>query len=188
VRTCSAAVFARWTHLYAVSDYYVALDSGRLNEVDPAWIASYFTAILSGYELLDESITHICGRPYAAFEHMTHLWTSAVSLLLGLAQWMSVPQYRTLQCIIFKWHPCSQVMPVSPLWCAFRPRSGCSHPGCRGTLGVRIAQFLNFHMLGDDQRTSPYPLSSPSASRSSSGQCPSIRLVSQRVSIRSSDR
>lgn len=87
-------------NLSTADEFWWAIEKSLLNDVDPCFVSSLLAALVAGFEMLDESVTHICGRPIEECEALVPRWTAACNQALALGNWTAVPQYRVIQVLI----------------------------------------------------------------------------------------
>lgn len=127
-------------------DHYWALrKSGRVDLVDPLWLAVYSAACAIGIESADRDLVRELAIDDGDLAQVSQLYHHAAIRFLQLGDYMGVPRIRTLQCIIIL----GQVF-TAPHF---------SNKGIRflNLLGVaaRVCQLLGLTKLGHDPSHMP---------------------------------
>ncbi|GAA5826275.1 hypothetical protein JCM11251_007236 [Rhodosporidiobolus azoricus] len=117
--------------------------SRRGNEVEPAFLAIYFMVLalgVTGAQTLSPS-----SLPYPSREETAQAWYAAALRLFQLADWTRRPQFRIVQLVLLlgQWN-----ITAAP------PDHATSFISYLAA-GVRVAQKMRLHLLGDDPSTMP---------------------------------
>ncbi|GAA5914226.1 hypothetical protein JCM6882_004755 [Rhodosporidiobolus microsporus] len=117
--------------------------AGRGREVDPSFLAIYFMVIALG--VTSAHTVSPSALPCSSREETAQTWYAAALRLFQLADWTRRPQFRIVQLVLLlgQWN-----ITAAP---ADHATSFVSYLAA----GVRVAQKLRLHLLGDDAATMP---------------------------------
>ncbi|GAA5857617.1 hypothetical protein JCM8547_004298 [Rhodosporidiobolus lusitaniae] len=120
------------------------LQEGRQDEVDPAWLAIYFMVLALGLDSL-ASLSPSHNLPYTNHTERCRDWYAAALRLLQLSDPTRRPQFRIVQLTL-----------LFGQW-SFASAIGDDRGAFLSLLaaGVRVAQKLRLHLLGDDSSVMP---------------------------------
>ncbi|GAA6025054.1 hypothetical protein JCM11491_002007 [Sporobolomyces phaffii] len=129
--------------LAEVERFEEMLRVGRQNEVDTAWLGIFFAVLALGLDAAQSISTS--SLPFATKPETTAAWYAASLRLFHISNWPNQPQFRLVQLVA--------------LYGQYNLTSGggTDMSGFLSYLaiGVRIAQKLRLHQLGNDPKTMP---------------------------------
>ncbi|BGP13177.1 hypothetical protein JCM10213v2_001096 [Rhodosporidiobolus nylandii] len=124
--------------------FWEMVPARRRNDVDPAWLSLYFMVLALGLDAA-QSAGPSLDLPFSDRTESTRRWYAAALRCFHLSDWARRPQFRLVQVTVLF----GQFNHISP--------SGDDMNGYISYLaiGVRVAQKLRLHLLGNDPSTMP---------------------------------